>query len=372
MSGRRKRDGDEPGSPGPGGPGGEGERRGEETRPERPDMGPLARMSGRALRRLIERVDMDTLCLALRYADDSVVERVLRNVSSRTAAALREEMEEGPSATPEDCVEAQQVLMEVAYDLEERGEISFEGPADDALPPLDRELEHRLASFSLAESGTADVITLVQGLAARGREHGLISLEPALERVPEGVLAAGLRMAVDQLSVEEIEIVLGRQVDALLYAMERNAEIAVEGVLSILEGEDEERTRARLVSFLPEGEADFERMPEVRLTPSAQAANDIIRASCGLASLARREGLGALEERLEGLPHPLLARGVRWALDGSDLDEVERMLRRRGRTRVDRERRKLETLVEGVLLLREGRDPAYVREALEGFLEDKA
>lgn len=365
MSGRRKRDWDEPGSPGPGG---EGERR----RESRPDLGPLARMSGRALRRLIERVDMDTLSLALRYAEDALIQRVLRNVSSRTAAALREEMEGGPGAAPEDCAEAQQVLLEVAYDLEERGEISFEGPADDALPPLDRELEHRIAGFSLAGASAPDVIALVAGLAARGREHGLVSLEPALERVPEGLLAAGLRMAVDQLPVEEIEAVLGRQIDASIHALERNAEIAVEGVLSILEGEDEERTRARLVSFLPEGEADFERMPEVKLIPSAQAANDIIRASCELAALARREGLGALEERAEALPHPLLARGVRLALEGSDLDEVERMLRRRSRTRAERERRKLETLLEGLLLLREGRDPAYVREALEGFLEDKA
>jgi len=92
MSSRRKRDWDEPGSGG-----GDGERR----REPRPDLGPLARMSGRALRRLIERVDMDTLSLALRYAEDSLVQRVLRNVSSRTAAALREEMEEGPAAGPD-------------------------------------------------------------------------------------------------------------------------------------------------------------------------------------------------------------------------------------------------------------------------------
>lgn len=363
MSGRRKRDWDEHG--------GDGERR-SESRRERPDLGPLARMSGRALRRLIERVDMDTLSLALRYAEEALVQRVLRNVSARTAAALRVEMEDGPSAAPEDCVEAQQVLLDVAHDLEERGEISFEGPADDALPPLDRELERRIVAFSLAEAGAPDVIALVAGLSGRGREHGLVSLEPALERLPEGVLAAGLRMAVDQLAVEEIETVLGRQIDAAVYAMERNSEIAVEGALSIVEGEDQERTRQRLVAFLPEGEADFQRMPEVRLPPSAQAANDIIRASCDLAALARREGLGALEDRLEELPHPLLARGVRLALDGNDLDEIERMLRRRSRSRVERERRKLETLLEGILLLREGRDPAYIREALEGFLEEKA
>ncbi|MEK6711162.1 MAG: hypothetical protein AABZ64_11355, partial [Nitrospinota bacterium] len=290
----------------------------------------------------------------------------------RTAAALREEMEDGAAAAPEDCVEAQHAMMEVAYDLEERGEISFDGPADDALPPLDREIEQCVAGFNPAESGAAEVIALAAALAGRGREHGLISLEPVLERVPEGVLAAGLRMAVDQLPVEEIETVLGRQVDAHLHAQERNSEIAVEAVLSILEGEDEERTRARLVSFLPEGEADFERLPEVRLTPSAQAANDLIRVGCALAARARREGLGALEQGLESLPHPLLERGIRWALEGSDLDEVERMLRRRSRTRSERERRKLETLLEGLLLLREGRGPAYVREALEGFLEEKA
>jgi len=329
-------------------------------------------MSGRALRRLIERVDMETLSLALRLADAPLVERVLRNVSSRAAAALREEMGEASPPGREECAEAQHVLMETAYDLEEKGEISFEGPADDALPPLEPATEARLGGFHLAEGGAAEVAALIAGLAERAREHGLVSLEPVLERIPENLLAAGLRMVVDQLPAEEIETVLGRQIDAFLYAFERNGEIAAEGVLSIIEGEDTERTRARLVSFLPEGEADYERLPEVKLPPSAQAANDLIRACCELAGRARAQGLGALEGQLDALPDPLLRRGLRWALEGNDLDEVERMLRRRARTRADRERRKLEALLEGLVLLREGRDPAYIREALEGFLEEKA
>ncbi|MEK6711021.1 MAG: FliG C-terminal domain-containing protein, partial [Nitrospinota bacterium] len=78
MSSRRRRDWDE------GSPGGEEGRR---KRGSRPDLAPLARMSGRALRRLIERLDMDTLSLALREAPSGLVQRVLRNVSSRTAAA---------------------------------------------------------------------------------------------------------------------------------------------------------------------------------------------------------------------------------------------------------------------------------------------
>ena len=53
---------------------------------ENPDLTPIAEMSGRALRRVIEGVDLEILALALRDAQPRVIERVLRNVSSKNAA----------------------------------------------------------------------------------------------------------------------------------------------------------------------------------------------------------------------------------------------------------------------------------------------
>ncbi|MEE9276039.1 MAG: FliG C-terminal domain-containing protein [bacterium] len=339
---------------------------------EEADLSPLSRMSGRALRRLIERVDMETLSLALRCADADITDRVLRNLSSRTAAALREEIGALPFSGRDICLEAQHVLMETAYDLESRGDISFDGPADDAFPPLDASLESAIGGFSLPEADPAGTIGFLVRLAGRAHAHGLLSLEPVLERIPEGILATGLRMAVDQLEAEDIEAVLGRQIDSHLSFLDRMGEILIEGLLSIASGEDEERARGRLVAFLPAGAEDYERLPEMRLPPSAEATNRLIGLLCDLAGESRRKGPAALADRLDEISDPLLRRGVEWVSEGCGLEDLERMAERRCKTRTDRERRKLEVLLEGFFLIRQGTPPDRVREALEGFLEEMA
>ena len=339
---------------------------------ENPDLTPIAEMSGRALRRVIERVDLEILALALHEAQPRVIERVLRNVSSKNAAHIREEMERSGSEESERSVEARQMLMQTAYTMKNHGDITFEGPADDAIPPLDRAIEDGLAAFHSPESKAEHAVSLIVALAARAELHGLLSLEPALERSPDGIFSTGLRMLADQAPWDEVEMILARQIDSSLGAMERNKEIAIEGALAILEGASEDRARARLVAFLPEGEADYERLPGVRFSPSAQATVDIISLCVELAGLASRDEGGAIAERLEWIQEPLLKTGLKWALDGASIEDVERLLSRKGQTRLDRERRKLECLAEGLMLIREGHPEGFIREALGGYIEDEA
>lgn len=339
---------------------------------ENPDLTPFAEMSGRALRRVIERMDLEILALALHDAQPRVVERVLRNVSSKNAAHIREEIERSGAGRSERSVEARQMLMQTAYAMKSHGDITFDGPADDAIPPLDRALEGGLAAFHSPESKAEHAVSLIVVLAARAEQHGLLSLEPALERSPDGIFSTGLRMLVDQAPWDEVEMILVRQIESSLGAMDRNKEIAIEGALAILEGVSEDRARARLVAFLPEGEADYERLPGVRSSPSTQAAVDIISLCVELAGLASRDEGGAIAERLEWVQEPLLKTGVKWAIEGASIQDVERLLSRKGQTRLDRERRKLECLAEGLMLIREGHPVDFIREALGGYLEDEA
>ena len=339
---------------------------------ENPDLTPFAEMSGRAIRRVIERMDMQVLVYALRDAQPKVIERVLRNVSSKNAAHIREEIERSDSMEAERGIEARQMLMQTAHAMRNHGDITFEGPADDAIPPLDRALEERLAAFHSSDSKAERAVSLIVALAARAERHGLLSLEPALERSPDGVFSTGLRMLVDQAPWDEAEMILARQIESSLGAMARNNEIAIEGALAILEGVGEVRARARLVAFLPEGEADYERLPGVRFSPSAQAAVDIISLCVELAGLASRDEGGVIAERLEWIQDPLLKTGLRWAFEGASIEDVERLLSRKGQTRLDRERRKLECLAEGFMLIREGHPVDFIREALGGYLEDEA
>lgn len=339
---------------------------------ENPDLTPFAEMSGRALRRVIERMDPEILVLALRDADSRVVERVLRNVSSKNAVHMREEIERADSGESERSVEARQMLMQTAYAMKNHGDITFDGPADDSIPPLDRALEEGLAAFHSSEAKAEHAVSLIVVLAARATQHGLLSLEPALERSPDGIFSTGLRMLVDQAPWDEAEMILSRQIESYLGAMVRNNEIAIEGALAILEGASEDRARARLVAFLPEGEADYERLPGVRFSPSTQAAVDIISLCVELAGLASRDEGGAIAERLEWIQEPLLKTGLKWALEGATIEDVERLLSRKGQTRLDRERRKLECLAEGFMLIREGHPLDFIREALGGYIEDEA
>lgn len=339
---------------------------------ENPDLTPFAEMSGRALRRVIERMDLEILALALHDAQPRVVERVLRNVSSKNAAHIREEIERSGAGRSERSVEARQMLMQTAYAMKSHGDITFDGPADDAIPPLDRALEEGLAAFHSPESKAEHAVSLIVVLAARAEQHGLLSLEPALERSPDGIFSTGLRMLVDQAPWDEVEMILVRQIESSLGAMDRNKEIAIEGALAILEGVSEDRARARLVAFLPEGEADYERLPGVRSSPSTQAAVDIISLCVELAGLASRDEGGAIAERLEWVQEPLLKTGLKWAIEGASIQDVERLLSRKGQTRLDRERRKLECLAEGLMLIREGHPVDFIREALGGYLEDEA
>ena len=339
---------------------------------ENPDLTPFTEMSGRALRRVIERMDPEVLAMALRDADARVVERVLRNVSSKHAARMREELERASSEGSERSVEARQMLMQTAYAMENRGDITFDGPADDSIPPLDRPLEAGIAAFHSPESKAEHAVSLIVALLARAEQHGLLSLEPALERSPNGIFSTGLRMLVDQAPWDEAEMILARHIESSLGAMERNKEIVIEGALAILEGVSEDRARARLVAFLPEGEADYERLPGVRFSPSAQATVDIIRLCVELAGLSSRDESGAIAERLKWIQDPLLEAGLKWALKGATIEDVERLLNRKGQTRLDRERRKLECLAEGFMLIREGHTEDFIREALGGYLEDEA
>ena len=339
---------------------------------ENPDLTPFAEMSGRALRRVIERMDLEILALALHDADARVVERVLRNVSSRNAAHMREEIERSGAEQSERSVEARQMLMQTAYAMKNHGDITFDGPADDAIPPLDRALEEGLAAFHSSDARAEHAVSLIVVLASRAEGHGLLSLEPALERSPDGIFSTGLRMLVDQAPWNEVETILARQIESSLGAMVRNNEIAIEGALAILEGVSEDRARARLVAFLPEGQADYERLPGVRFSPSAQSAVDIISLCVELAGLASRDEGGAIAERLEWIQEPLLKTGLKWAIEGASIQDVERLLSRKGQTRLDRERRKLECLAEGLMLIREGHPVDFIREALGGYLEDEA
>ena len=84
-------------------------------------------LEDRAVQRVLREVDTKDLAVALKAADESVKEKIFKNISERAAAMIQEEIDYmGPKRLSE--VEAaQQAIVEVIRNLEESGEILIPG-----------------------------------------------------------------------------------------------------------------------------------------------------------------------------------------------------------------------------------------------------
>ena len=93
----------------------------------------LFRLSDRALQRLLAEVDQRDLAVALRAASEELKEKVLSNLSERAAAVIREEMDLVGPVRVSEVEKAQQVIVQIAQELEDRDEIALSYAADETL-----------------------------------------------------------------------------------------------------------------------------------------------------------------------------------------------------------------------------------------------
>jgi len=73
--------------------------------------------------RLIRDISVDNLVVALKGVDDQVKERFFKNMSSRAAEMLKEDMEAKGPVRLADVEEAQKGILEIATRLADEGEI---------------------------------------------------------------------------------------------------------------------------------------------------------------------------------------------------------------------------------------------------------
>ena len=85
----------------------------------------LVGLEDRALQKILMQVDQRDLALALKAAPDALTEKVLKNVSERVGAAVREEIELLGSVAVSEVDDAQARVLEVASELEEKGEVTL-------------------------------------------------------------------------------------------------------------------------------------------------------------------------------------------------------------------------------------------------------
>ncbi|GIV59769.1 MAG: flagellar motor switch protein FliG [Rhodothermaceae bacterium] len=85
----------------------------------------LVNINDRDLQRLLVEVDQKDLVLALKGSSPDLQEKLLRNVSERAAAMIKEELELMGQVRVRDVEEAQRRILEVAHALEEQEEIAL-------------------------------------------------------------------------------------------------------------------------------------------------------------------------------------------------------------------------------------------------------
>ncbi len=83
----------------------------------------LVEIDDRGLQAILKNVDNDTLTLALKTAGDQIKEKIFRNMSSRAAQMIEEEMEVMGPVRISEVEQAQKEIASVARKLEESGEI---------------------------------------------------------------------------------------------------------------------------------------------------------------------------------------------------------------------------------------------------------
>lgn len=93
----------------------------------------LVRLDDRSLQRVLREIEMRDLALALKNASEEIKERVFRNLSSRAADMLRDEIAVFGPVLRRVVVEAQQRIVSVARRLDEAGEIIVARRADDVI-----------------------------------------------------------------------------------------------------------------------------------------------------------------------------------------------------------------------------------------------
>jgi flagellar motor switch protein FliG len=87
----------------------------------------LIDVDDRGMQTLLREVSSDQLLLALRGAPEGLREKIFKNMSSRAAEMLRDDLEAAPPAKLSDVEASQKEILTVARRLSDAGEINLGG-----------------------------------------------------------------------------------------------------------------------------------------------------------------------------------------------------------------------------------------------------
>ena len=93
----------------------------------------LSGVDDKGIQSILKEVSTDDLCLALKTSSETLKEKIFKNMSSRAATILKEEMEVRGPVRVSEVEKAQQNIVKVARRLEEEGRIILGGKGGEQL-----------------------------------------------------------------------------------------------------------------------------------------------------------------------------------------------------------------------------------------------
>ena len=85
----------------------------------------IAHLTDREIQMILKEVDTKDLAVALKDSSPALQERIFGNVSEKASAEIREEMQYSGPVRKSDIEETQLRIVQIARDLEARGEIDI-------------------------------------------------------------------------------------------------------------------------------------------------------------------------------------------------------------------------------------------------------
>lgn len=90
----------------------------------------LVQLDSRSLQTLMREISSEELVPALKSAPPEVVDKILNNVSTRAAEAIREDLESGPAIRRSEAENAQKAILRIARRLDSEGQITISTDED--------------------------------------------------------------------------------------------------------------------------------------------------------------------------------------------------------------------------------------------------
>ena len=91
----------------------------------------LLEVDDRGMQTILREVQSEQLIIALKGADDAVKEKIFKNMSSRAADVMREDLEAKGPVRLQEVEDAQKEILTVVKRLEEAGDITLAGKGGD-------------------------------------------------------------------------------------------------------------------------------------------------------------------------------------------------------------------------------------------------